>query len=369
MKAEIIDDWDGLPPLEEGWDDLLRRSRSDCIFLTWEWIQAWRAVVGDAVRPFVVVVRNGDEGLAGIAPLYTTRSILGRVLPYRTLRVLGDDQSGSEYQDWILREDREEAAAQAIGQALAAQGGRWDCLWVPRVAGWTGARERILTACAREGFFCRERARQFSGFDLPSDYATYLRTLSGNTRSTIQRRTKQVFGSGEATFEQCRSEGERAAYLEALFELNHRRWSAAGQAGTFVRKPLEARFYREFTRSALERGWLRLWAIRTAGEFKAVQIGYVYRRTFHQLQEGFDPAGPSGIGNVLRARVIEECIKEGVRSYDFLGEHTEHKRRWAAVPRTGYDLFVGRRSLKTAIVFGAGVWPTGRYLRPARLAQ
>ena len=133
--------------------------------------------------------------------------------------------------------------------------------------------------------------------------------------------------------------------------------------GTFVRKPLERRFYETFAPRALERGWLRLFAIRARERFLAVQVGYAYRSSFLQLQEGFDPEAPSGIGNVLRARVIERCIEEGLTTYDFLGDHTEHKRRWSAQARDGFDLLIWRPTLKNRLATSLPLWPTGRYLR------
>jgi len=363
LHTEIVNDWEALAPLEPHWDALLHRSRADSIFLTWEWIQSWREAVGGSLTPFVVLARQESSELVGIAPLYRTRALLARFVPYRILRVLGDDQSGSEYPDWILREDVEGPAGLAIARTLAAARG-WDCLWAPRVSGWMGARDRLIEACAGVGLFCRSRPGEFAATDLPADYATYLRSLSGNARSVLQRRTKQLFRSPDVCFERCESERDIPRFLDALFELNQRRWSHVGRVGTFVGRPLEAAFYRSFAGPALRRGWLWLAAIKVAGEFKAVQIGYVYNGTFHQLQEGFDPAGPNGVGNVLRARVIEECIRAGIKSYDFLGGFTEHKRRWLAQVRGGFDLFIGRRTLKNAPIFMAGIWPTGRYFRP-----
>jgi len=91
--------------------------------------------------------------------------------------------------------------------------------------------------------------------------------------------------------------------------------------------------------------------LKEQGEFKAVQLGYVYRNAFHQMQEGFDPEYVRGAGNVLRAKVIEECIAEGIGVYDFLGEMTEHKRRWRAKERMGHDLFIGNRNLRNRLLF------------------
>jgi CelD/BcsL family acetyltransferase involved in cellulose biosynthesis len=65
--------------------------------------------------------------------------------------------------------------------------------------------------------------------------------------------------------------------------------------------------------------------------------------------------------------VIEACIGEGLSTYDFLGTHTEHKRRWLAQPRRGHDLVVANRTATGAGLHALGVWPTGRYLRPVTI--
>lgn len=361
-RAELVEDWGSLRRLEPEWNPLLARSRADSLFLTWEWIDAWREAVGERVRPFVVALRDGRGRLQGVAPYYLARLRLLGCVSYRTLRTLGDYHSGAEYGDWIVSREREELAP-LLAAALAAARRRWDCIWMPNMAGWTGAQERVRAACAAAGFRVRERPREFSAAELPGDYADYWRSLSANARSTLQRQARRIEGEG-TRFETCRARADLEAFLAALVELNHRRWSAAGGQGTFHRKPLELAFYRHFTGRAFERGWLRFFALRIGDAFKAVQIGYAYAGAFLQLQEGFDPGAAPGLGNVLRARAIEACIGEGLRSYDFLGEHTEHKRRWLAQPRQGRDLLAVWPSLKNALVLSAGVWPTGRFLRP-----
>jgi CelD/BcsL family acetyltransferase involved in cellulose biosynthesis len=315
----------------------------------------------------LVITQRDDEGrLQAIAPFYLSGLRLLGSVPYRALRILGDCESGAEYGDWIVAREREEELALALARGLAGVPG-WDCVWMPKVADWTGARDRVSRACAAAGFLIRDRRTSFSAAELPADYKSYWKALSGNARSTIQRQARRIEAEG-ARFETCASAAELDGFLDALVDLNHRRWSAAGGEGSFHTRPLELAFYREFTRRALERGWLRISGLRIDGALKAVQIGYVYGGSFLQLQEGFDPAAPPGLGNVARSRVIEACIREGLTSYDFLGGHTDHKRRWLASERPGYDLFIARRSLKNALVYAAGAWPTGRFLRPLPIA-
>ena len=365
--VELFADWASLARLQPEWNELLGRSGSDTLFLTWEWINAWAEVVGGAVQPFVLAARSPDGRLVGLAPFYLSLTWLLGGLPFRALRILGDRHSGAEYGDWILERGREAETARALAQALAAARGRWDCLWMPNTSGWTGARDRIVPACAESGLKARERSIEFSSVSLPPRYEDYWNRLSRNRRSVVRRQAKKAAAQG-ATLETCATADRLEDWVEALATLNHRRWSAMGQVGTFKRKPFELAFYRRFTPVALARGWLRMFGLNVGGAPKAIQIGYAYKGSFLQLQEGFDPNASPGIGNVLRARVIESCIGEGVTTYDFLGEHNEHKRRWLAEVRPGSDLLITHGGWRSTLLHSLGVWPTGRFLRPQSIA-
>jgi len=114
---------------------------------------------------------------------------------------------------------------------------------------------------------------------------------------------------------------------------------------------------------ALEKGWLALFSLRVDGEIVACQYGYVYKNIFSQLQEGFDPQAPAGVGNILRTYVIRWCIDNKLTEYDFLGGYSEHKRNWRAEKRTGCHLFLGRKRVKNLFFALLPIQPTGRYVK------
>jgi hypothetical protein len=148
MKHQILDNWAAVNALAPEWNALLERSRANTIFLTWEWIAAWRETAGRDAQPFVVALRDDEGALVGIAPFYrTTLSLMG-VMPFSALRILGDYPTGAEYGDWIVRTDREAEATAALSQALAGAGRAWDCIWMPKVSGWTGASDALAKATA-----------------------------------------------------------------------------------------------------------------------------------------------------------------------------------------------------------------------------
>jgi CelD/BcsL family acetyltransferase involved in cellulose biosynthesis len=363
MKTEIIKNWVGVDALASEWNDLLADSNANTIFLTWEWISAWRWTIQDSVRPFVIVVRNGENRLVGLGAFYFCKLSLACLLPYRCLRTMGDYPTGAEYPDWIVRRSCEEQAAEAIATELAANAADWDLMWLPLMSGWTGASERIRNACDSSGLRWQARPTDFSAIPLPRSYADYELLLSKKARDELRRSCRTVYERSQAQFELCDKPECLPEHLDAMFDLNAKRWASAGMLGTFVRKPLEARFYREFCPVALERGWLLLSALRIDGSIKAVDVGYVYNGKFLSLQGGFDPEGPKNMGHAQRKRVLEILIAKGVGEFDYLGTVTDYKLRSGARERLGYQVFIGSPSWRTFPVFKAGMWPTGRYLQ------
>lgn len=361
--TEIIEAAEQLEALRDEWNELLADSAADSIFLRSEWAQAWIASRRRAPRILTVVARDASGRMIAAAPLYLTLLRLGGTLGYRCLRVLGDRDSGFEYPDLILRRGHETEGLAAITRALHARRRSWDCLWMPQAAQWTGGADRIAALAADARWRLNRRTANFAAVSLPATHAAYLESLSSNQRSNIRRSWKRVEATGRVSFERCDSDATLKSLMGALIDLHQRRWEASGEPGSFRAASFFRKFCETFAPLALRRGWLRLHALRIADSIAAVQFGYVYRGTFLQIQEGYDPSGPEGLGNVLRDHVMRRCIEEGLKEYDFLGEFTEHKRRWGAEARAGVDVFCGRRTVKNRLLFTRPVWPTGRYLR------
>ncbi len=351
--------------LEHEWNGLLETSRSDTLFLTWEWINAWIDVTEERHRPFVVVVRDGEGRLCGVAPFYLAPYRLAGVMPFRMLRVLADDQTGAEYPDWIVERSRAPEVEAEIATTLSLHRKNWDGVWLPNLSGWNGAERDLRRVLGDHGCRSQGRSVAFCSIALPGSLAQYEAGLSKGQREKMRRLCRKVLQQAGVRITRCDSFEDIDAYLDALFDLHHRRWQLRGDPGSFQRRPRLPLFYRRFLPVALRRGWLRLYALREGDAFRAVQLGYVYGNTFYQIQEGFDPEFTSGAGNVLRHEVIAASIAEGVATYDLLAGASEHKRRWGAALREGHDVFIGRPGVLTRLLVAAGVWPTGRYLRPA----
>ena len=108
---------------------------------------------------------------------------------------------------------------------------------------------------------------------------------------------------------------------------------------------------------------------RLQGQLKAVQFGFREGSSYLQIQEGFDPNLPSGVGNALRYFSLKCYIEQGIRHFDFLGGYTEHKQRWGGERVEGADvmLVANRHWLKASLL--RQVWPTGRWINDLSRSQ
>lgn len=365
MRHEVVRSVDQWCALRRDWNDLLSNSLANQLFMTWEWLDCWLRVQRAAHDLLVICVRDDAGQLLGVAPFYKADYALLKVLPYRVLRMIGDADSGAEYQAWLARESHEDEVCAEIVRALKLLRREWDLIWMPNVASWSGAHAAAVRAIRAGRLGVRTRPRGFSTIPLPGDYEAYLSRMSPNRRQQVRRNTKKILSRPGVEVRAVTSREELGPALEALFRLHGKRWRAVGKDGVFDRNPREREFYEQFVPEALERGWLALFMLLDKSEPKAVQIGYVYRGTLLQLQEGFDPDYSPHVGNALRAWVVQDCISKGLTEYDFLAGHSEHKRRWLATERTGLDLLCDSAGLKSFLI-RRGVWPTGAYLRPVR---
>ncbi len=361
LTPTLIKNRAGLNLLANEWNTLLRQSAADSIFLTWEWVTSWLDTVSPAETLAVVAVRDSGGRLVAVAPFYISILHFFGIVKYRCLRIIGDCYTGGEYPDIIVLPGIEDTALAAIATTIASSACQWDCAWLPNVAGWTGAMERLLSALGHG--FVRKRPCSFSALTLPSTWQEFACQLSRNRRSILQRQKKRLVQAGIMTTQLCRSKDHLLQALDTLFALHQKRWRESGQEGSFVRRPRMVDFYKDFAPKALANNWLVLYSLVVDSVPIAAQYGYRYKSTFLQLQEGYDPAGPKGSGNTLRAEIFRWCIEQGIREYDFLGEHTPHKSYWCAVERWGWQIFLVRNKVKNLPLKRLKIWPTGRFLR------
>jgi len=293
------------------WRRLQARNPQVSPFQTWEWASLWWKHFGKGRRAQVLCVQEGDETV-GIAPLYATRTGMGRVLRWIGTGI--SDRLGI-----VATPEREHAVAESVAEWLEAQPcadlhQMADGSWMARTA---EARGWHVTAQEKCPYVV-----------LPETWDAYWGSLSKKTRFNIgyaQRQMQRELGEIQIS---TACEQELPAALEALFDLHTRRWRQRRLPGGFFH-PRVRQFHREWARCAWQNGWLRLHLLRIGESVGAVLYVFHFGRRAYYYLGGFEPTlARYSMGTVLTAYAIRRAIEEGCAAFDFLRGDEPYKYRW-----------------------------------------
>jgi CelD/BcsL family acetyltransferase involved in cellulose biosynthesis len=276
------------------------------IFATWEWNDAWWRHFGRGRELLLHTCRSGNGTLVAVLPLYAWRGRLPRIV-----RFLGHgpgDELGP-----VHATGAETAAADGLRTALDSVG--WNVFFGEQLPGderwgerlgartWRSEANPILTVPA-------------GGWD------AYLAGRSSNFRQQLHRRTRALERAGDVRF-RLADEASLGRDLDTLFALHRARW------GTRKTSFDDAPFHRDVARTALDRGWLRLWLLELGGRPVAAWLGFQVGEVGSYYQAGRDPTYERlSVGFVLLAHSVRAAMGDGAAEYRFGRGAEEFKYRF-----------------------------------------
>jgi hypothetical protein len=305
----------------------------------------WRAY-GENKELCVLLFTDPQVGIVGVAPLYWEhRKVLG-FAELRVLRMMGDGSGDSDDLDFVVQPGYAAAVAKALLNWMRDT--PWDVCELDCISSRSEVAALLENELRIRNWKRAISRRPFTRVVLPETWAQYLKQLSAKERGKVGIRLRRLQSRHKVCFRRCEHPDELPTFLETLYTLHQKRWEARGLPGSFS-QPERRRLYKEMTRALLFRGWLELWQLEIDDAPVAAQIGMRYGDVVCSLQEGFDPAySGDSVGYVLRSYVLQKCIEDGVRFYDFLCGDQESKQRWGADVGHYLDIHFARR-----ISFGA----------------
>jgi len=311
FTTRILRTFDELSSIVADWAQLHDRCSDSTPFQCPEWLISWI----EAFRPHqlrVVEVREGDR-LRGLAPLL--------IYPRGSERVLAFAGGGvSDYLSWLLPPGSEAEVFQQICRALASDGG-WGLLELTDVSRNSSLHKvRELGAYTVEHDVCSVTV-------LPPSCEALPRLFSERQRANLRSARSRLERSGGGQFEVATPE-TLPDFLQDLFELHTRRWSAMNQPGVVHDECVQG-FHHLSSRRLLASGRLRLYRLRVEGRTAAVVYSLFQRDTVYCYLQGFDP-GFSFIspGTVLIFFLMEDAVRLGMRRFDFLRGREPYKQHW-----------------------------------------
>lgn len=345
--------------LERDWKRLAACARPQNPFLSWEWQRAWLEAGVRRLRPLIAAEAFSDGRLAGLIALQLVRRH-GLV----QMEFLGQGSGADEVDGLLHPEAPADTAARLLGAALRR--GRPD---VVRLEGVRRA-GRVAQACAAGVL---EQAGEEPGehmpfLRLPSSFDGYLAGQSANFRAQVRRRRRHLLSlTPEIIFDQATAPGTVSAAMEELFRLHNLRREQKHGRGLFRSHAL-CRFHRQAAGALAARAGARVYSLRqgkrTLAALYGLETGPETDRHFLYFQSGFDPAWTRfSPGMVLMSLVIEDCIRRGLREFDFLRGEEEYKARWTTEERLG-QTWIGACTARGRAYLKLRTWWQNRHPQP-----
>lgn len=339
------------------WDSLLRTSAADPLFMSWDWQWRWwahhRRTLG---AELCLVALYSDAQLVGLAPFYTHRAVVRRILHPVRMELIGtawrDARAAfSDYLDIV--------AMQAFRCRVVTRLVEWlrECSWDELVLCCTRPdgvaaelAERHLSSIARV-----RRVDPLTGWcaQLPERFENYLARLSPEVRRRLFNQRRKL---EEPTLKYAR-EREVKDYLALLWRYAERRWGKGGPSEAYVS------FYQDIAGHLVRDGRLRLSRLDTQKGTLSVMFSVLAGNCVYYLQSGFDQVRSRGIspGYLHFGYAIEAACAERSHRFDFLGgsgRHRDYKRDLLTenIPLMTYHAVRSAWARGLYAAYGAWLW-------------
>ena len=335
MRIESFQSPDVFASLKPEWNELLRRSTSDTLFLTWEFQSTWWFHFGAGLELRVLTARCDDGRLLGIAPLYVDRDQSGLA----NMRLIGGVEV-ADYLDFIVTPEHARESVEAFFTALCSAGD-WHMLDLRNIPAASPTREILSAAAASSQLPFASRVEEVCPLiTLGASFEAYLESLDKKQRHEIRRKTRKAYDEAEIRWHCVDGTHNLDEAVEQFIELHQR--SKAGKDEFMTAAMVD--FFHALARVTYEAGWLELAFIAVNGRQAATYFNFVYNSATLCYNSGYDPQAYAALspGIVLLSHLIEHAITHGRKVFDFLQGSETYKYRMGAKDTQVYQLTVER---------------------------
>lgn len=316
--------------LADQWRALCQEGPSDQPFYRPEWIGSYvRAFACEAELLLITARVNGQ--LKAVLPLVKRWTYFSG-LPARMLRSASNTHSCRF--DLIRGAGQEGDAATLAVWSYLRESRDWDVLELRDVPEG-GSAEALVRAAERDGF----PTGQFLSLHSPfitlagrSGDEWWLQQTDAKFRGNLRRRMHKLAAGGALTLRRIETADPEA--LQSFYDLELRGWK--GKEGSAITNDLNTlRFYDLAASAAARFGYFSLYLLEWNGSLLAAHYGLTYGGVYYVPKltygEQFQQFAP---GHVMIHEVVGDCVRGGLREFDFLGGSASWKKEWTRESRT-----------------------------------
>lgn len=341
MQLELISDPACFDNLKDEWNALLVRSVCRVPFLRAEYQRGWWEHRGGGEWPeaelCVIVARDSEQQLTGIAPLFAAVNREGR----QALLLVGSIEI-SDYLDVIAPLAKIDAFCAGLLERLTASDmPAWEVLDFYNLHETSPTRAALARAATARGWAVTERALEPTpAIPLPNDWETYLnQQVEKKERQEIKRKLRRAeSGEQTVTWRITGPHNDIAVETEAFLSL----MTLTPGKARFLTPVMRAQF-RATLHAAAENGYLHLAWLEIDDDRAAAYFSFDFGNRLYVYNSAIDPRfNGLSAGWVLLGYLLQWCIANKRAAFDFMRGDEDYKFRFGGVASRIYRIQLSR---------------------------
>lgn len=335
MKINCVTNQEEFLSLKNEWNNLLERASTNTIFLTWEWLFSWWKFYKDGKNLLILIARDENQNLIGIAPLMINKRKTFPCLSLKTIQFIGAEKGGSDCLDFIIFNGKEEEFLNLFFNYLKEHLEIWDLIELSDMREDSNTIKIIEKIFKKFGLRVQKKQKSTCPYiHLPEGWDLYLQSLSKKMYKNVTYQTRRLERNYKTKFETCRDINQIEDAIETFLQLHNMRLQ-------LELDPCWVNFIKEITHCFFEKGWLKLNFLKINDKPVAVLFDFVYSGKEYYFQSGFNPKWSKfSVGTVLIGLCIKDAISNGLKEFDFLRGRELYKYNWADKERKTMCIFI-----------------------------
>jgi len=305
------------------WNELLAQSKTNTVFLTWEWLFSWAESYLDANRALFILMVYKEDELVGIAP-WCVRHFRQGGLTVKQIQFLGAPEAGSDYLDVIIKKGQEQKVTLFLYDFLLhTVPSRWDSCLLQDLPSNSLFLLHFLNKIEEDGKYAEIRSGSFCPIvTLPRKGQDLFSIYSANRRQQFRRHLKLLRNEGALQHDTFGNEGVHQALEEFCALYAEKNKTHDRTLRTFLAN------YRSRCNGNRT---LQVDLLRSKGTLVAGMLHFKYQDTLAMYLMAVDKEFHQHIslGNVFVGLCLSKAIDDGVVLYDFLKGTEPYKFHWA----------------------------------------
>lgn len=351
LKIREINTCDQFFELKDYWNKVLKRSRDNHIFLTWEFLSTYVKHFGKETKLKILYIEDKNEIIA-IAPLRQSRNSLKNCLGYNVIEPL--TYGHTDYTGLVLAERESECLNLFLNYLVERN--NWDFIYLfdfPGTSNFPELLSKVPTASYLKVDFLHGAVCPF--MSIPESMNLFMNSLSADFRYNIRRYTRKLEKNHQRVELKRYDEiGSVEDTVKIFIDLHQRWWKSKGMPGYFSTQKRRD-FTLDVSRRFADNGWLALYFLTVNDEPITALFCFEYNQRMYGTLTGLNPDYfEYSVGNITFAKVIEECIQKKIKEFDFMKGSELYKFKYGANYRRNLNIrFVNRRL--TSIFYHLGI--------------